>query len=196
MEDLLDWLYEDATEITPEIVNALLDSGDLLDRFVTRPQESNPDKVHAISRRFGEIMGLASSAEDMDAALEEPETMIDMKEVLKSPESSLPVGAGTEEGDGQPFETISDEKMEAPLSDVPLRQTKTLRVGMERVDELVNLASELMIALSAANQQMDVFKDAVSELELSRDRMREIARDLEVGYEVKALKHIQPLHDR
>ncbi|QTA80385.1 Two component system response regulator/histidine kinase, CheW domain-containing [Desulfonema limicola] len=76
------------------------------------------------------------------------------------------------------------------------RQSQTLRVGTEQVDELVNLTGELIIAASAFDQQMNTFMDAVNELELARNRLREIARNMEVGYEVKALGSLKNLETK
>ena len=67
---------------------------------------------------------------------------------------------------------------------------RTLRVGMERMDELVNLTGEVIIASSAFDGGMEALTGAVNELELARDRLRDIARDMEVGFEVKALDRL------
>ncbi|MDM8542065.1 response regulator [Desulfococcaceae bacterium HSG9] len=67
---------------------------------------------------------------------------------------------------------------------------KTLRIETLRVDELVNLVGELIIAGSGFDQKMELFKEALYELELARERLRNIARDMEIGYEVKALENL------
>ncbi len=96
-------------------------------------------------------------------------------------------------GDGQASESaVSPDEPEAQEpndreADIFSRQPHTLRVGMEKVDELVNLIGELMIASGAFDQQMSIFAEAIRELEWSRDRIREIARNMELEYEVRAL---------
>jgi chemosensory pili system protein ChpA (sensor histidine kinase/response regulator) len=66
---------------------------------------------------------------------------------------------------------------------------------MERVDDLVNLGGELIIALSALDQKMESFNEAVNDIELARDKLKKIASDLEVSYEVKALEKLRTLPD-
>jgi chemosensory pili system protein ChpA (sensor histidine kinase/response regulator) len=178
MEDLLDWLYEEAQEITPETINTLVESADILARLVSGKPEEEPSKVNALKQRFKEIMSKPTEVEDVDFTAAEPEVLIDFHEVLKSSETAE---------DETPL-SLSEEDLAEPAAVVTSRPAKTLRVDMERVDELVNLAGELIIALSGFDQKMDTFMDAVSEIELSRGRLREVARNLEVGYEVKAIQ--------
>jgi len=85
MEDLLDWIYEEARDITPAIVKTLIDSGDLLEGFVTRPQEAEASQVESLREQFKKIMGKASSVEEIVTSLDEPGPVIDMKEILAGP---------------------------------------------------------------------------------------------------------------
>jgi chemosensory pili system protein ChpA (sensor histidine kinase/response regulator) len=181
MEDLLEWIYDEAVDITPKDVKLLVESGDLLEGLVTDPQKAHSSKILSLSAKFEEIMGQAPS--------EENEPVIDMKEILARP-STPPVG---EEGLGD-LDKIEEseffiEQREVP-TDVPFRYSRTLRVKPEKIDELVNLAGELTIALSGFDQNMAIFTDGVNELELSRDRLKDISRDMEAGFEKKALKRL------
>ena len=157
-EDLLDWLYEEAQEITPEMVAILTDSADLLERLVANPNDAQEGKASSLKAQYEAVMG-------------------------KSDAVQMPADDGQEAED-------SEEEARDRLSDPLLHPTQTIRVPMERVDELVNLIGELIIATSAFDQKMETFTDAVNELELSRDRLRDIARDMEVGYEVRALEDL------
>ena len=180
MEDLLDWLYEKAVEITPEILTALLESADVLAVLVATPQEVESSKVHSLKAHFQEIMAQLPTAEVINTPAVEPGPLVGTDEILKSrdiPEAEAP----------QMLEELAPGKV---VADVPSRPRKTLRVGMERVDDLVNSAGELIIAQSGFEQKMDAFSEAVSEIEISRSRLREVARNLEVGYEVKAIQNV------
>jgi chemosensory pili system protein ChpA (sensor histidine kinase/response regulator) len=179
MENLLDWLYEEAQEIRPELIALLVESADVLALLVNTPEEVDPARLHTITAQYHEITRQPAPVEHADAAPSEIRVPTDTGEVLESAETARE----------EPPQLCPEEDTEEPTSRiVPSRTGRTLRVDMERVDELVNLAGELMIALSAFDQKMDTFKNAVSEIELSRSRIREIARSLEVGYEVKAIQ--------
>jgi len=163
MEDFLDWLYEGTQDIRPETVSLLMESADLLARIVALPQDPQKSKVQALQTRYKEIMktgdpGASSAAETETAARADDQT--EMQEP----------GEADDRG-----------------TDIFSRQTQTLRVGTEKVDELVNLIGELMIASGAFDQQMSIFAEAIHELERSRERVREIARNMELEYEVRAL---------
>jgi chemosensory pili system protein ChpA (sensor histidine kinase/response regulator) len=175
MEDLLDWLYDEAHELTPETISVLIDATDLLARLVSGRQDAYDTAADSIRGRFGEIMGQVTAAE---APVVDAEPLIDMDLLLKSVE---PVEEAPPE--------IPSEDIETPRPKTVLpRHTRTLRVDMDRVDELVNLVGEVIIALSGFDQNMDIFIDSVTEIDLSRGRLREAARNLEVGYEVKAIQ--------
>ncbi|GBC59142.1 hypothetical protein DENIS_0078 [Desulfonema ishimotonii] len=89
---------------------------------------------------------------------------------------------------------LSGERaLSAPLPDPDIfaRHSQTLRVGTERVDDLVNLAGELIIVASAFDQQVSAFTDSLNELDMARNRIRDVARNMEVNYEVKALEGLR-----
>jgi chemosensory pili system protein ChpA (sensor histidine kinase/response regulator) len=151
LEDLLDWLFEKATIITPEIVNVLAESADLIESSAMDP----------------EIVDSQTAAK----------LMSDYRRIMNDKDS-----AG--------IEMLSDRLEKGTAADASLRQILKLRVDTEKIDEIVNLSSELIIALSGFEQKMDLMRETVNELELSRRRLRNIARDMEVGYEVKALDRL------
>ncbi|MGE0086382.1 MAG: Hpt domain-containing protein [Desulfococcaceae bacterium] len=172
MEDFLDWLYEGTQDIRPETVSLLMESADLLARIVAIPQDPQKSKVLSLQARYKEIMKTGDG------------------KAAPSTESSAPADEHPEVQ--EPPET--DDRG----ADIFSRQTQTLRVGTEKVDELVNLIGELMIAAGAFDQQMSIFAEAIHELERSRERVREIARNMELEYEVRALGGLtsRPVHSR
>lgn len=165
-EDLLDWLHDDSNEITPETVAVLIDSADLLERIIAEPENPKTARVNDLKTQYGELMSL-----DVE------------REIQREPELE-PTAEVEIIGESKPWKAPED------IASGVQPQTKTLRVGMDRVDELVNLVGELIIALSAFDQKMDNFVGAVNELDISRNRLRDVARNMEVGYEVKALEQI------
>jgi chemosensory pili system protein ChpA (sensor histidine kinase/response regulator) len=177
-EDLLDWLYETSEQVSPDIISVLTDSADLLERLVANPGNPRISEADALREQYQRIMkGAPLPADDTPRP--------------PSPKPQAPNHKPQAAGHKQPASTV--EEFPAPgapeekAPELPVYQTRTLRVGMERIDELINLVGELIIATSAFDQKMDRFVNALNELELSRDRLREVAKDMEVGYEVKAL---------
>ena len=199
-EDLLDWLYEDAQQINPDIIKVLIDSADLFERIIADPKEAHSPKAQSIKELYRVMMNADPSREKRSASLSEPEPVIDMIDILPVTSGELPP-VGAQEGDvetalqkedhGEKSDSDFFVEQRNTLDAATRRFSRTLRVNPERVDELVNLAGELIISLSTFEQKMDIFTDAVNELELSRDRLRDIARDMEVGYEVKALEQLE-----
>ncbi|MFW5854513.1 MAG: Hpt domain-containing protein, partial [Thermodesulfobacteriota bacterium] len=166
MEDFLDWLYEGASTIDPDILEVLTESGDLLAAIIADPVDPQTPKTRLLQNRFTTLIGAGAAAapgseQPPDAAPPAPPT---------APPSAEPV---CREPDDAGIDLFSKQQ--------------TLRVGSDRVDELVNLLGELMIAASGFEQQMTRLTHEIAELETARKRIRELARDLEVGFEVKAL---------
>ncbi len=155
-EDLLDWLYETADEITPEAVSVLIDSADLLEAIVASPDSDFSRRIDGMRAIYAEM--------------------------------SADAVAGSDPPPGDPT------AVDAPPATAMVlhRPGRTLRVDMARMDELVNLCGECIIAGSTFDRQMGAFTEVVEELELARNRLREIARDMELGYEVKGLTRSEP----
>ena len=180
LEDLLDWLFEEALEISPEIVHILTESSDLLDRIITKPQLPSHDKAQSLKNQYKIIM--ERNRPIKEAVDGDRKSDVNQNSLLQSVE----LAAASNQAD------LFDELPQ--LDDIPgldVRFTKTLKVDMARFDDLVNLSGELIIALSGFDQKMEAFKDSVNDLELYRERLKQIARDLEVSYEVEALEQLR-----
>lgn len=190
LEDLLDWLYEDARQISPQIVSVLTESSDLLAKLVTNPSMAHSSKAKSLQKEYRKIMDQGRGAVETDPVVVEAEgeqeLLDDLNEILQAEASAEdPEGAISSEENSQ---------LEEPADPQP-RFARTLRVDMARIDDLVNLAGELIIALSAFDQKMEIFADSTHDLELSCDRLKNVARDLEVNYEVKALDQLRTVSD-
>ncbi len=193
LEDLLDWLYEEAGEITPAVVALLTESSDLLERIIADPQTAHCTKAESLKAQYQKLLtqkrmdGAGVSKVDPDDG--EQTSILELNEILQAEKASS-TDRKPSEAEYRPPADEAENKAPAGT-----RFAKTLRVNMERFDNLVNLAGELIITLSAFDQKMETFNGAVTDLELYRERIRQIARDLEVSYEVKALERLQTLPD-
>jgi len=186
LEDLLDWLFEDAREISPEIVTVLAESSDLLAGIITQPQLLYSAKAQSLKNQYKKIMGQSRSKnETMEGERQsdtEQESILNLNEILQAENFA------EENTQTDLFEELPQVDDVAELG---ARSTKTLRVDMARFDDLANLSGELIIALSAFDQKMETFAASVNDLELYRERLKQIARDLEVSYEVEALEQLR-----
>lgn len=189
VEDLLDWLGDKAVEITPEVVHALLKSTDILETFVSDPAHVSQDDMDLLKNEFLRISETTSGSEsqiisDGEQAYDDP--------LNDDQEDQDATGIF----DNLPLEDEGDETSMDQPDPILSKTRETVRMDMDKLDDLVNLASEQIISLSAFDQKLNVFQSSISELELFRSRLREISRNLEVGYEVKAIqqpgKEVQP----
>ncbi|WP_300673712.1 response regulator [Desulfoluna sp.] len=176
VEDLLDWLFEDAVTLAPDAVVALLKATDIMALYLSDPARVRIEEMAELEREFSRLTGLSSASGDARGL--GGETVEPLEET-----------AGIFDSHSRVPESLEILEVEEPLASplAPL-SSGTFRVGMEKLDELVNLASEQIIALSAFDQRLDAFLGTVAELDLSRARLRETSRNLEVGYEVKAIQ--------
>jgi len=182
MEDLLDWMYAETQTITPQMVAVLSESADLLTESVDDPSITHSLKANQLKKELSAFftskrpVGIVRLS-DLDKAhtvaniskmigpAEGPDIEIDAEDVHAAPVAKA--SAGMFSGHG-----------------------KTLRIQTLRLDELVNMVGELIITASGFDQKIELFKGALYELELTRERLRGIARDMEIGYEVKALEKL------
>ncbi len=180
-EDVLDWLYEEADVLTPAAISVIADAADMLERFVTVPQKVDPGKLEQLRSEFKRIIG--SDLDTENIAENEPVAGI-------SPMSAdyvdlaLPVENQGQSGD------CADRNAFPNAPSLGLDQAKTLRVDMTKVESLVNLASELTIALSGFDQDMEGLGNQIGEIDRARLRLKKTSRDLELGYEVKAIQKL------
>ncbi len=169
MEDFLDWLYEKADKIDPEIVNILMDSEDLLASIVADPKNPGTLKAKAITERYAKLMGRPTAKDETEVEEQASTCMIVSKD--HSPDSE--------------HDPISLELF--------AKSSNTLRVDAVKIDELVNLVGEIMISHGAFEQHMNHLMDNIHRLENAKNYIREIAREMEIGFEVKALAGVKSL---
>ena len=173
VEDFLDWLYEGASHIDPDVVGALAESLDFLGLLVESPQAAESDRQANLLER---LLTLTREHLPEELLLDEP---VDLPIV---PEHAL-VDAGLETSDEQEPEEI------APLA-AAAEMTRTIRINQSQLDVLINLANELLVGISGFDQNMGLFKKALDEMEMTSRRLKDIALELETKFEVKALDQL------
>jgi chemosensory pili system protein ChpA (sensor histidine kinase/response regulator) len=190
LEDLLDWLFDEAQEISPEIVTVLAESSDLLERMISEPQLLSSAKAQSLNRLHKKIMEQNCSIEKST----DGGCISDFRKKIRIKQNTILKSEKVDEEIAHP-DLFNELPQIDTVSELGLRFGKTIKVDMARFDDLVNLSGELIIALSAFDQKMDVLADSVNNLEVYRERLKQIARDLEVSYEVKALEQLRATPD-
>ena len=185
-EDLLDWLFETAESVNSEVIDVLAEATDLLEVILNQPDDNYDERI-------GELLDRIHSV--LPATVEGNRPAIDSGGQSRPSVSPAASAIPIPDEDTQQTAPTPDPTAEADLETDKIHRTQTMRVNMDRVDDLVNLAGELMIAASGFDQRMIRFREAVAELALARDRLREIARELEINYEVRALEKLGTIHD-
>lgn len=167
-ENLLDWLYEGAERIGPHEVEIIADATDMLERYVTDPPKADPGQVIRLKKEFKRIIGSVPDEElaDADGPDSEPNAR----------------SAGFDESS-----IYVEDRTEPNTPPSALDQTKTIRIDSTKVTSLVNLGGELTIALSAFDQDMEGLANLIGEIDRTQSRLKQTARDLELGYELKAI---------
>ena len=178
-EDLLDWLYESAEEINPDILEMVTDSLGVMENYLETPQHFTPEimeeLVAAFKEKSGEVIGPES---------EEPEHEADSLEI-DEPDSEEAGQAET-----PPLEENENSLLQEASVPVEHRPSRALRVDTETVDGLVNLAGEIMIASGAMEQKLTKLSLLLLEMEAAGERLKNIARNINARLEVKALEQI------
>jgi chemosensory pili system protein ChpA (sensor histidine kinase/response regulator) len=89
--------------------------------------------------------------------------------------------------------TLEVEESTAEVEPSAKQQGPSVRVPLERVDELIKLVSELVVSRSAFEQRLADFALQAAELQVSSNRIARVATTLETQYEASALGGRLPL---
>lgn len=171
MEDLLDRLYEGAEELDPPTLELLQGAADLLDDLshLRLPHETARERVAALMGAFDERLHASPGADGLSAL------------------AGAVAGASSASADAAPQ---SEAGADGASSDNPEPQADSARragglyarVPLERVEEMVRLASELIVNRSAIERHYERYLHEIGELRLSLDRLRRLSGRLETDY--------------
>jgi chemosensory pili system protein ChpA (sensor histidine kinase/response regulator) len=167
-ENLLDWLYADADILSAETVNIIADATDMLERLVTDPQNVDPHQMDQLRAAFKQL--IVSEGKPEADIVNPPPTEI----LSRSADYSEVV---------LPEEDTADSLCPTPIQ----ISSRPIRVDFNKVKSLVNLGGELTIAFGAFDQDIDELGNLIEEIEQTQARLKQTARDLELGYEHKAI---------
>ncbi|MCI5164637.1 MAG: response regulator [Candidatus Electrothrix sp. GM3_4] len=172
-EDFLDWLHDEARIIQPEVVKAMQEGADILVRLVEDPNCSVHTDQQKTLRIFGKI-----TADNLEKS-----SFHDIKEETL-PGSDVPASS----------EYVAEEKKKiAPArtrQQGQIKKTATLRVDVNRIDQMVGLSGDMVINLSSFEDSMDAMAGTMKELDMILQRLKNINSSLEAGYELDSIPHL------
>ncbi|MGB3223453.1 MAG: response regulator [Desulforhopalus sp.] len=174
LEDMLDWLHDEAVEISPLEVQIIANGIDVIEILSQSPQSTKSAKldelVHTIDKYLAPISGQDES-EKLVGESAEGETATNP--VL--PEITL-------------REPDFVENTPAALED-----SGTLRVKLEDLDELLSIEGELIVTRGAMEKMVEEFSQTLFELDNVKENLRRKSQELESGFEVQSLYGFNPI---
>jgi chemosensory pili system protein ChpA (sensor histidine kinase/response regulator) len=175
MEDLLDQLYDGNLAVDSDAMDLLFASTDALEDLAGGQveEETMQGTLQDLYTRYSILLDQEPSTEERARKVEPlgEEKIIDLAELAP-----------------RPSEAVESEPPEKVMAPVLRKPGEVVRVPLERLDELVRLASELAISRTVFEQRMADFAHEVKELQLSAERLRRVSSNLETQYEVSTLR--------
>ncbi len=174
-EDLLESAMEGTTAITPAVVSLVLDTAETLDILIMGKENDPRDeeaRVQQLRVRYAELLGEQSTTmaigdeEDIDSDEANDE------ELLHSPSMTAVIGSN------QPPETNAQRAARGDLS---------VRVRLEKLDELVNLFGEMLVNRSILEERLTRLMQLVADAGVSSTRLRDVGQKLESRFEAATL---------
>lgn len=174
-EDLLDSIMEGTTSISPTVLSLILDTAETLDMLISNlgsspePQEA---RVEALRARYIAFLGERSTRPD---TLEE-----EIDSDLEANDEAMhgaPGVAGVVAG-GQTKETNAQRAARGDLS---------VRVRLQKLDELVNLFGELLVNRTVLEERIERLLRLITDAGMSSNRLRDIGQKLESRFEAATL---------
>ncbi len=169
-EDLLDSIMEGKTPASADAVGLILDTAETLDVLITGDRTdalSDEARVQVLRVRYANLLsghGVALSTvnEDIDEESDEPAT-----------DSAMVAGTVSE----MP-ETNAQRASRGDLS---------VRVRLQKLDELVNLFGELLVNRSVLEERIERLVRLVADVGISSNRLRDVGQKLESRFEAATL---------
>lgn len=178
LEDLLDWLHDDAEEIAPREVALIADGIDVIEVLSQSVQSGEPQRL--VNFEDGVARYLAGRV-----VAEEHEESGSLEEQGPVLEEARPVPS-------QAAEDMPTAPPAAAAAAALPGDSGILRVRLDDLDELVGIEGELIVARGAMEKMVEEFSDTLFELDTVKDNLRRKAQELEAGFEVQSLYGFSP----
>jgi len=171
-EDLLDSVMEGTTTIGPAVLSIVLDTAETLDILITGGEKESANgqaMVQALRARYVELLG-----ERSNVAGEEFDTDIDPdEESIMNPSLAA--------------EVVDDARPAGASLQRAARGDLSVRVRLQKLDELVNLFGELLVNRSVLEERIERLVRLVGDVGISSARLRDVGQKLETRFEAATL---------
>ena len=186
LEDMLDWLHDEAGEITPREVQVIATGIDVIELLSQSPQANESTRLDNLVDTINKY--LASRSEPAGTAnFSETKVQESTKDERKTPGAES-ISAG-EIALTEPAKPVIVENTTTALPG----ESGTLRVRLDDLDELVSIEGELVVARGAMEKMVEEFSQTLVELENVKDNLRRKSQELESGFEVQSLYGFNPV---
>ncbi len=172
LEDLLDSVIEGTTTISPSVLSIILDTAEALDVLIIGAENERAHgeaMVQSLRARYVELLGERSrvAEEELDTDIEiDDESLLDSSTV-----------GGVVNG-AQPAQANSQRTGRGDLS---------VRVPLQKLDELVNLFGEMLVNRNVLEERIERLVRLVADVGISSGRLRDVGQKLESRFEAAAL---------
>lgn len=182
LEDLLDWLHDEATTISPREIQIIAGGIDVIELLVQAPQAEGSERLDRLTEMIDSYLASRSMVEGTGRAVD--------------PDGEYVAEGNAEEAKHRPDDTIEalpDElEFEDDASQILPGDAGMLRVRLEDLDELVSIEGELVVARGAMEKMLGEFSQTLVELDNVKENLRRKSQELEVGFEVQSLYGFNP----
>jgi chemotaxis protein histidine kinase CheA/CheY-like chemotaxis protein len=168
-EDLLDSIMEGTTTVSSAVLSLILDTAESLDQLIMGKgtPASDEAKVQTLRARYIELLGehsspVGSNEDDLD---------IDDEVAGNATVGGVVTGA-------QQAETNAQRAVRGDLS---------VRVRLQKLDELVNLFGEMLVNRSILEERIERLNRLVADVGVSSTRLRDVGQKLESRFEAATL---------
>ncbi len=184
LEDLLDWLHDEAGEINPQEVKVIATGIDIIELLSETPQAKESASLdNLVSAIDGYLAAKSQSTSTRDgsvqSAKEHPwEFVVEAADLKPKPNRNVVAK-----------KQVDTDKTPASLPG----EMGTVRVRLEDLDELVSIEGELVVARGALEKMVEEFSMALLELDNVKENLRRKSQELESGFEVQSLYGFSPV---
>lgn len=166
LEDLLDWLHDDAPDIVPPDVSVIAEAIDIIELLSQLPKNDETVSAQPISAQIGEHITARTAAivpdEQQPVQPEPPQIFRKVPAVPLKDETVLPADTGN------------------------------IRVKLGDLEEIVNIEGELVVARGSIEKLLVRFSQSLDELNTIKDTLRRKSQELETGFEAQSLYGFGP----
>lgn len=190
LEDLLDSLSENRVDSNHATTALILSTIDLLERLTTGASEfSIKTETERLFARFDQTLSQQASSVQTETLLSEKSHEPDNEksnhhefenEYLATPET-MPFALAS---DGAVDESEAGSEESSGAGSQPSIKKAVVRVGLDRLDELVKLVGETIISRNALEQRLAQIESQLAEMSRNTRRLKNIASRIENDYEI------------